>query len=315
VDALGDAGVFAIDDERVLIQTVDVLTPISDDPYVFGGIAAANALSDVYAMGGSPLTVLNIVCYPTELPAPVVGRILTGAMDKVNEAGAVVVGGHTIVDQEVKIGLAVTGIARRSEVITNAGARHGDILVLTKPLGTGVISTAIKRGAASEEAVNRSEESMSALNRAAAESMKSAGAHACTDITGFGFLGHSSLMAESSGVGLSIDVSRVPIMEEAREYAKEGLFPGGSRANYEYVSQKVTYGKGIPEHMRLLLCDAQTSGGLLIAVASDRFPELVDRLKENGVSMARTVGLVSGDDSGHIHVKEGLPALDEFAIQ
>jgi selenide,water dikinase len=314
VDALGDAGVYAIDDQRVLIQTVDVLTPISDDPYVFGQIAAANSLSDVYAMGGSPLTVLNIVCYPESISPSVIAEILKGAMSKVDEAGAVVVGGHTIKDQEVKIGLAVTGIAGRDELISNANAKPGDLLVLTKPLGTGVISTAIKRKNASETAVATSERWMSTLNRGASAAMKVAGAHACTDITGFGFLGHALLLAEASHVGLSFDVSRVPIMEEAREYANAGLFPGGSRANFAYVAPKVRYGKGVPESMRLLLCDAQTSGGLLISIEPERYPALAGALKENDVPSHWLVGRVTDDEDGQIRVAEILPELEEISL-
>jgi selenide,water dikinase len=293
----------------VLIQTVDVLTPISDDPSVFGKIAAANAMSDVYAMGGEPITVLNILCYPPEIPSPIVAEIVKGAMDKVREGGAVVVGGHTIKDQEVKLGLSVTGIAERSALITNSGARPGDLLVLTKPLGTGVISTAVKQDVASKEATEEAERWMSELNVAPSRAMVRVHANAATDITGFGFLGHARLMAESSSVGIRIDAARVPLLTDARKHADQGLFPGGSKANYAYVAPHVIYGKGIPEPLRMLLCDAQTSGGLLISIPADRLDGFGKEMSAGGAGEFWVVGEVTDGKPGSIEVRERIPDL------
>jgi selenide,water dikinase len=279
IDTVGDAGVYSIDDKRSLVQTVDVLTPIADDPYTFGEIAAANSLSDVYAMGGTPLTALNIVGWPSKLDTGILARILEGAAGKVKEADAVMIGGHTIRDEEVKYGLAVTGIIETSKLVTANAAKPGDALVLTKRIGTGVISTALKNGKASPDAISAINDSMRVLNRRASGLMMETGVDACTDVTGFGLLGHALVMAEQSKVGMRILVGKVPFFEWARGYAGKALIPGGTKTNLEYASPKVDFAAGVSETDRILLCDAQTSGGLLIAINSTKADSFVNALR------------------------------------
>jgi selenide,water dikinase len=297
----GDAGVYAIDEHRALVQTVDILTPIADDPHIFGEIAAANSMSDVYAMGGKPVTVLNILGLPRKLGTAIARGILEGGCAKVREAGAVVVGGHSILDEELKYGLAVTGMVDRDRIVTNGGALSGDRLILTKPLGTGVISTAMKGGVASDEAVAAINELMRRLNGPASAAMVRVGVSACTDVTGFGLLGHLHEMAEASGVAIRVQSGLVPILPEAREYAEMDLFPGGSRANYQYMMRFATYDNGISEEERMLLCDAQTSGGLLISVPAHSLTVLEGELKKEGVDGVM-IGEVIEGPAGHIRV-------------
>jgi len=289
-DALGDAGVYDLGDGRALVQTVDVLTPIADDPELFGQIVAANALSDLYAMGARPLTALNILAYAPSLDLSVVGQIVRGGMEKIKEAGAVVLGGHTLKDQELKYGLAVTGIVKKDELVTNAGARPGDRLILTKPLGTGVVSTALKADAARPGDVEQINQLMAQLNRSAAECMIAVGVNACTDITGFGFLGHLLQMLRASGVSARIRSQEVPRMDHVLDYIRRQMVPGGTRKNLSYVQPHLRFASPADPLMTLLLCDAQTSGGLLMAVPGERETELVEMLHGRGVSWARSVG-------------------------
>jgi selenide,water dikinase len=270
-----DAAVYRLSDDVALVQTIDFFTPIVDDPYDFGRIAAANALSDVYAMGGTPLIALNVVAFPLEqLGVEVLGEILRGGMDTVASAGASVVGGHSIDDPEPKYGLAVTGLVHPDEVFTNAGAVRGDVLVLTKPLGVGAISTARKRGLAQDQQLlDRAVEVMTALNESAAAAARDAHAHAVTDVTGFGLLGHLHNLCLASGVAAVVDADLVPAIDGVSallEDADERAVSGGSRRNREHAVTFTTFAPGIPEAQMRLLCDPTTSGGLLVAVAEDR---------------------------------------------
>jgi len=291
--SLDDAGVYKLTDELAIIQTIDFFTPIVDDPYAFGQIAAANALSDVYAMGGKPLTVMNVVCFPVKsLDISVLKNILRGGLDKIREAGAILVGGHSIDDAELKYGLSVTGTVHPKRIVTNSGARAGDKLLLTKPLGTGIITTALKAGKVSEETAAKVTECMATLNNKAAELMQEVGVHACTDITGFGLLGHACQLAEESQVGLRIHFASVPFFAEAEEFANMGLYPGGSHRNKEFYSRRVEIAPSAPAHTQDILFDAQTSGGLFISLAPEAAQQLLDRLHEAGVPDAAIIGEV-----------------------
>lgn len=287
-----DAAVYQLTSELALIVTVDFFTPVVDDPYLFGQIAAANALSDIYAMGGQPLLALNIVCFPTCLPQEVMAEILRGGADKVREAGAIIAGGHTVEDNEPKYGLAVTGLVHPQRVITNAGASPGDVLVLTKPLGTGIITTAVKAGLAPQEAYEAAVETMCSLNREAAEAMQAAKVRACTDITGFGLLGHAAEMAGASGVSLVFEYARIPLLPRVLELAATGLIPGGAYRNRDHLASKVAFALSLTPAQQAVLFDPQTSGGLLIAVSPDRLEQLLEELTVKGVSQARVVGRV-----------------------
>jgi selenide,water dikinase len=273
LDTFDDAGVFAVSDDLALVQTVDFFAPIVDDPYAFGQVAAANALSDVYAMGGEPLTALNIVGFPTDkLPMSVLAEILRGADDKIREAGAVVVGGHSVIDDEVKFGLAVTGRVDPRALLTNASARIGERLVLTKPIGTGLLSTAAKRGelpAAHERILI---DTMAMLNRQASRSARDVGVRCATDVTGFGLLGHAFHVARGSGVTLIIRAAAVPILPGAREAATRGIRTAGGQRNREYIEPLVDW-EPIGEVDRALLIDPQTSGGLLLSLPASRVAE------------------------------------------
>ncbi len=288
-----DAGVYRVADELALVLTVDVLTPIADDPYVFGQIAAANSLSDVYAMGGRPVVALNIIAFPVgEIGHETIRAILAGVRDKVREAGAVIAGGHTLKDSEVKCGLAVTGLVHPDRVVRNVGANPGDVLILTKPLGIGIITTALRANLASREAVAAANRVMSQLNRTAAAVMVEVGVNAATDVTGFGLLGHAWEMAQSGGIDILIHADRVPIIAEAIELARQSLFPVGSLKNYSFIRERADFAAGVTEELRLLLCDAQTAGGLLMAVAAERKDRLLDRLLTRGVEAATVIGEV-----------------------
>jgi selenide,water dikinase len=261
-----DAAVYRLDDERALIITTDFFTPIVDDPYQYGAIAAANALSDVYAMGGKPLVALNIAALPPDLPPDITAQILIGMAEKVREAGAVIAGGHTIQDKEPKVGLAVIGLGHPGQLLTKAGARPGDLLILTKPLGTGCITTAAKNDQAKPAHVAEAIRWMTQLNRAAAESASMCGAKAATDITGFGLIGHATEMAAASQVTLHFSFERVPFLDGAQDYAAAWIFPGGSSNNRMAYQAGARWADDIPEEHQMLLFDAQTSGGLLIAL-------------------------------------------------
>ncbi len=271
-DTSDDAGVYRLSPECALVQTVDFFTPIVDDPYTYGAIAAANSLSDVYAMGGRPITALSIVAFPGNGDASVLASILQGGLSKMVEAGCTVVGGHSVSDPEVKFGYSVTGLVHPDKVWANAGARPGDLLVLTKPIGTGIIATAGKRGAAAESHLAGAVESMLRLNKAAAERLADCGIHGCTDITGFGLLGHGREMALGSQVTLEIQASAVPLLDGVRDYARAGAIPGGLRNNRDFASCDVEAAEGIDEDLLAILYDPQTSGGLLAAL-SDPPPE------------------------------------------
>ncbi|MDF2856589.1 MAG: segregation protein [Neobacillus sp.] len=297
-----DAGVYRLTDTIALIQTVDYFTPIVDDPYMFGQITAANALSDVYAMGGEPKTVLNIVGFPIKkLGAQVLSDILRGAADKVKEAGALTVGGHSIDDQEPKFGLSVTGIVHPDKVWKNIGAKPGDVLVLTKPIGVGIITTGIKRNVVSPLQEQIVTETMASLNKLAAETLTDYQPHAVTDVTGFGLMGHGSEMARGSGVSFEISLSHVPVLEGALDLAKQGVVPGGSKSNHSWLKDDVVYEDILPEE-QLLLCDAITSGGLLIAISEEEAKMYVDKLHSKGVAAASIVGKVIEKKEKYIYV-------------
>ena len=287
-----DAAIYRLTDEIALVQTVDVFTPIVDDPFTFGTIAAANALSDVYAKGGRPLLALNIAGFPRRLPLDMLAEILRGGAEKAQEAGVMIVGGHTIDDPEPKYGLAVTGLVHPKQFVTNAGARPGDVLCLTKPLGIGVITTGIKQEKTPPEVADEAIRVMNTLNRAASEAMVETGVHACTDVTGFGLLGHLHEMVEASGVGARLSVRAVPVLDGAPALAAGGAIAGGTARNLEWLADKVRWAPAIDETARILLADAQTSGGLLIAVAPERAETLERALRSRGVATAARVGTV-----------------------
>lgn len=291
-DTADDAGVYRLADDLALVQTVDFFTPIVDDPYTFGQIAAANSLSDVYAMGGRPISALSIVGFPNSgADVSVLEQIVQGGHAKMQEAGCAVVGGHSIGDEEIKFGYAVTGLINPSRILANSSARAGDRLVLTKRIGTGIISTALKKGAASEAAVAAAVESMTALNRAASEVALGFPVHGATDVTGFGLLGHAREVAVGSGVSLVTESSAVEFLPEALEYARAGYLPGGLRRNVEFLEACVEFANGIAPEIRDLLYDPQTSGGLLLSVEAAAADDLVRALAERGIP-ARGIGAV-----------------------
>ena len=290
-DKADDAGVYQLTPELALVQTVDFFTPIVDDPYTFGQIAATNALSDVYAMGGRPMSALAIVCFPDKEDVAILEQILAGGLSKMVEAGCTVIGGHSIRDPEIKFGYAVTGSIDPRRVLTNAGARAGDDLVFTKALGTGVIATAIKSGKAKVEWIEAATNSMTTLNRQAAEIALKYDVHAMTDVTGFGLIGHAREMALASGVGLMIAASSVPLLPGALECVRAGSIPGGLKANREFAECLVEYHDRVPQEVRTILFDPQTAGGLLISVHADESERLVSELLDAG-SPAAKIGSV-----------------------
>jgi selenide,water dikinase len=285
-ETFDDAGVFVLSDDLALVQTVDFFAPIVDDPYSFGQIAAANALSDVYAMGGEPLTALNIVGFPSGVPLEVLTEILRGGQDKVHEAGAVIAGGHTVTDDEIKYGLAVTGRADPRRLLTNAGARPGDRLVLTKPIGTGTLATALKQGSLSAELTRTLVETMAHLNRDASRAALAVGARCATDVTGFGLLGHLSHIARASRVGLRVRAADVPLLPGAADAWAAGARTGGAGRNADYLAPLVAWGR-TDDVTRALLVDPQTSGGLVVAVPAERLSDYL-----SGVAGAVEVGEV-----------------------
>jgi selenide, water dikinase len=287
-DKADDAGVYKISDQLALVQTVDFFTPIVDDPYTFGQIAAVNALSDVYAMGGRPLSALAMVCFPEKGDLAILERILAGGLSKMMEANCTVIGGHSIRDEEMKFGYAVTGVIEPRRVLTNSGARPGDKLILTKALGTGVISTAIKRGTAQQSWIDAATDSMTRLNRAAAEviTRPEFQAHGMTDITGFGLIGHGREMALASNVSLRIHAAELPLLPGALECVRAGYIPGGLKANREFAECNVEFGADVPDELRTLLFDPQTAGGLLISLAADQTAAAIAELNKAGVPAA-----------------------------
>lgn len=300
-----DAGVYKLGEDLAIIQTIDFFTPIVDDPYTFGQIAVANALSDVYAMGGKPLTAMNVVCFPIKtLDISILREILRGGLEKMREAGVALVGGHSVDDLELKYGLSVTGVIHPKKVITKTGARAGDKLVLTKPLGTGIVNTAVKGKVASEETAAKTASHMATLNRAASELMQEIGVNACTDITGFGLLGHACEMIQDSEIGMRIRMSSVPIFAGAIEFARMGMIPGGTYRNKEFRSTMVEPSGRLPDYALDVLFDPQTSGGLFIAVSSAKSDLLVSRLRQSGVVDAAIVGEVVDHPKERIIIEE-----------
>jgi len=302
-DTYDDAGVYLLaGEEQALVQSVDILTPIADDPREFGQIAAANSLSDVYAMGGRPVSALSIVCFPEKESPDVLEAIMRGGLEKMTEAGCTVIGGHSVRDDDLKFGYAVTGLVNPARVWRNSGAQAGDLLVLTKPLGTGVLATALKRGRAAEKQMAAAIASMARLNRAAAEALeetaaaarRSGGAepiHAVTDVTGFGLLGHARELAVASGVSLEIDHGRIALLDGALAAARGGFLAGGLKNNREFVSGCVGFADGVAEEFRNLLFDPQTSGGLLASLAPEAVPAAMAALERHGVE-SRAIGRV-----------------------
>lgn len=298
---LDDAGVYALSATQALVQTVDFITPVVDDPFAYGQIAVANALSDVWAMGGQPLTALNVTCFPAGLDPRILHEILRGGLSKLTEAGVALLGGHTVDDPEIKYGAAVTGLVDPQRIWTNAGAVVGDVLILTKPLGTGVVATAVKQGVASPDTARAAQASMQTLNRAARDAALPFAPHACTDVTGFSLMGHLSHMVKASGVTARIDSSCVPFLPGAMELARQGIGPGGMARNKEYFSPGVTFGPGVDEAIIRLLFDPQTSGGLLLCAAGEKKELLLAAFRELGVP-AVVVGEIVSASEGHIQV-------------
>ena len=289
-----DAGVYRLRPDLAIVNTVDFFTPIVDDPYMFGQIAAANSLSDVYAMGGEPATALNIVCFPRgKMDIGVLGEVLRGGADKVEESGAVVAGGHSIIDEEIKYGLSVTGVVHPDRILRNVGAREGDVLVLTKPLGTGIATTALKRGNASEASVEQAVASMAALNKYAAAVMQGYDVHACSDVTGYGLLGHGLEMTGDGSVSIVFEAARLPLIRDAAALAETGNLTGGCKRNREYLDDKTVIDAGVSDALAEVALDPQTSGGLLIAVAEKDGEALVRALAEHDVPAAAIVGHVT----------------------
>lgn len=304
MESLDDAGVYRLSDDLAIIQTIDFFTPVVDDPYDFGRIAAANALSDVYAMGGKPLTAMNMVCFPTkQMDISILKDILRGGMDKMSEAGVTLLGGHSIDDAELKYGLSVTGTVHPKRLVTNSGAKVGDRLILTKPLGTGIINTALKAGEVNEEIVAKVTKCMASLNKKASELMQEVEVHACTDVTGFGFLGHTCQLAQNSQVGIKVHVDYVPFFPEAEEFAKMGFCPAGLYRNREFYSGMVDFSRQVPDYMKDILFDPQTSGGLLISLAPEAAEFLMDRLKEAEIQNTAIIGEVVSKPPGKVLVE------------
>lgn len=304
LEGFEDAGVYKLTDDLAIIQTVDYFTPIVDDPYAFGQIAVANALSDVYAMGGKPITAMNIVCFPIKtMDISILREILSGGLDKLKEAEVTLVGGHSVEAPELKYGLSVTGVIHPEKVVFNSRARAGDSLILTKPLGTGIINTAIKAKNVDEKTIAAITKQMATLNKTASELMQEIGVHACTDVTGFGFLGHACEMIQNSDIGFEIYHSSVPIFPQAPKFAQMGLIPGGAYRNRDFRASMVEFDAGLPDWISDVFFDPQTSGGLLISVAAGNADNLVGMLRSAGYTQAAVVGSVIPDVPGKILVR------------
>jgi selenide,water dikinase len=302
-----DAAVYRVSGDKAAILTMDFFPPVVDDPYTFGSIAAANALSDVYAMGGRPVAAMNIVCFPTCLSVDVMRDILRGGADKVMEAGAVLAGGHSIEDDEPKYGLSVMGLVHPDRILTNAAARPGDVLILTKPLGTGILNTAIKADMVDDAGYTKAVETMAYLNADACEAALETGVAGCTDITGFGFLGHACEMADGSGVTLEIWPAQLPVIEESIELAKMGIIPAGAYNNQAFVEGRVRFEEGIKQEVIDIMFDPQTSGGLLISVTEDRADALMKLLKDKCKTPFGMIGRVKKRGKFSIEVKDNTP--------
>jgi len=299
-----DAGVYDIGDGKALVQTVDVFTPSVDDPYTFGQVAAANSVSDIYAMGGAPMTAVSVLGFPVrKVPDKAMKDILAGGIDKMNEAGAAIIGGHSINDSEIKAGFAVTGMIDQDKIVTNAGARSGDVLVLTKPLGTGIVAFASQIDRADAESVEASANSMTTLNKTASVLMVKFGAHACTDVTGFSLMGHLAEMALSSGVDVEVIWDDIPLFPGVLDYAAAGILPGAMERNKESCGEHIIAAAALPQEMVDICYDAQTSGGLLIAIKQSDAEDFVKALHNKGVSVAAVIGKISGKGSGLVRVE------------
>jgi selenide,water dikinase len=301
--AADDAAAYEMSHNLLLVQSVDFLTPIVDDPYAFGMVAAANSLSDIYAMGANPMFALNLVAFPSSrLPMQVLKAILAGATEKCHEAGVSILGGHSIEDPEPKFGLVVTGTVERLGLWRNGGAQIGDALILTKPLGTGLIATGAKQGLVPANDSQAAIEQMSTLNGGAARILKDFSVHACTDVTGFGLLGHTLEMMTASGVSAEISVASVPVLARAQALASSGIVPSGTKANLDFVEARVKFENSVGSADRMVLCDAQTSGGLLAAVSGEEARPALEKLREAGVSASAIVGTVTDGTAGRISV-------------
>ncbi|EYE88484.1 hypothetical protein Q428_07830 [Fervidicella metallireducens AeB] len=301
IDTSDDAAVYKINNDLAIIQTLDFFTPIVDDPYLFGQIAATNSLSDIYAMGGSPILALNIVCFPTCLDFKILGDILKGGADKVREAGATIVGGHTIDDKEPKYGLSVTGLVHPDKVLKNSNAKPGDILILTKPLGTGIINTAIKGEIAEKSQIEMAVRSMTTLNKYAYEVALDFNINACTDITGFGLMGHALEMAEGSKVSIVIERDKIKYFDGVDDLAKMGIIPAGTYKNKEYLEGKYDF-NNLEDYMLDILMDPQTSGGLLYSISEKEGNKFIYKLKENGIE-ANIIGYVQEKGEKYLYIK------------
>jgi selenide,water dikinase len=299
-----DAGVYKLSADLALVQTVDFFTPTVDDPFTFGQIAATNALNDVYAMGGKPLTAMNIVCFPIKtMDKSVLREVLRGGLDKMREAGVLLIGGHSVEDNEIKYGLSVTGVIHPDKVLFNRGARAGDSLILTKPLGTGIISTAIKAEEASLELVTKAISCMTQLNKKTSEMMIASGdIHACTDITGFGFLGHACEMIEGSKVGMNINSAAVPVFEGVRELVETGFVPGGLYRNKNFRISQIETADTCPSWLLDVFFDPQTAGGLFFSLPGKQAQNLVEKMRRSGIGDAAVVGEVVADHPGKIFI-------------
>lgn len=298
---LDDAGVYRLSDQTALVQTVDFITPVVDDPFAYGEIAVANALSDVYAMGGVPITALNVVCFPSGTDPALLNAILRGGLAQCQAAGVALLGGHTVDDPMIKFGLSVTGTVDPSAIWTNAGAQVGDALILTKPIGIGVITTAIKEQAAGEDAGKAALASMRTLNRAARDAAMSVGPNACTDVTGFGLTGHLYQMMRASGTTARVEAGQVPLLAGALELARQGVGPGGTQRNKDYFGAFVSLASAVEAAIADLLFDPQTSGGLLLSVAGDKMQAMLDAMTAHGVS-ASVLGEVTKASTGQVEV-------------
>jgi selenide,water dikinase len=296
-DLMDDAGVYQMSEDLALVQTVDFFTPITDDPFIFGSIAAANSLSDVYAMGGTPMTALSIACFPEDLSPEILVQILKGGEEKLKEAGVALLGGHTVNDPELKYGFSITGTIHPGKIWTNGGAQEGDVLILTKPLGTAAIATALKRGVVLERDIQPALLSMSTLNKSAMEVMKSYDIHGCTDVTGFGLLGHGIEMAKASDKQLTLYESALPLLPKTIHYIQEGYVPGGSYSNLAYFQPHVSWER-LPECKKLLLADPQTSGGLLISLPKEQGSALLEELHRKQPIRGAEIGSVGKKRGG-----------------
>ena len=298
-----DCAVFPLDEDSLLLHSVDFFTPIVDDPFIFGQIAATNSLSDIYAMGGKPLNALNIVEFPSDdLPLSILSQIMDGGLDMANKAGIPILGGHTIKDPVPKYGLVVTGRVEKENLTLNSTAKAGDALILTKPLGLGIISTAIKKGKAPDFIVDEAVKTMTHLNRGAAEAMNTIGVHACTDVTGYGLLGHLFEMCQASKVSTTLEFNTVPLIQGVYELAQRGFVPGGTKRNMDYVSSYVNFSKILSKEQQYLLADAQTSGGLLISVAKEKVQDIQNLLNENGCLTSSIIGNIYNPAEFSIYV-------------